>query len=130
MRKKISRGGRDKARGDSGQIKAAGLSETRQDVESSAGAQEGNSASMGDNASEPRAGAGTWGPEYRTSGELPPWNVNGSGLSGSVLGSMVQWTEPGGGWTLQISVLALPPSSCATLGKSLLLWASMSYSFS
>lgn len=27
------------------------------------GRQEGNSASMGDNASEPWAGAGTWGPE-------------------------------------------------------------------
>lgn len=39
MREKISRGGRDKARGDSGQIKAAGLSEKRQDDESSVGAQ-------------------------------------------------------------------------------------------
>lgn len=36
----------------------------------------------------------------------------------------------GRGWALQILVLALPPASCATSGKSLLLWASTHNTFS
>lgn len=52
---------------------------------------------MGDSASEAWARAGKWGPKQGTGGKLHSWNVDGSGVHRSVLGSVVQWTEPGGG---------------------------------
>lgn len=94
--------------------------------------QEGISLGIGGNASKPRAGAGTWSHERGTGGKPHPSNGAGSGLHRPAVGSVVQWTEAGGGGRgrghCRLAILALPPTSCVTSGKSLLLQASMSSS--